>query len=241
MTNCRAHGAERGRINQDVLVGNEVWGRELSSSRKAEMRDSIVRPGVESASRVLADNSILPPVGGRWKRVFDIATAGMALLVMMPLMLATAGFLRLLTAKSVILCEHLIGRGGRTFIGYKFRMPAANGASASDWVRRVAEALQSASLDQLPRLFNVLRGDMSLIGPRPRAATEIGSYFAQAPECLLARPGLISLWPTCHRAFSVHRTEIALDRYYVSNWSMALDFALLCKTILASQRDDRTA
>ena len=204
------------------------------------MRDSIVRSGRESARRVLAANSTLRPVGGLWKRAFDIATAGMALLVLMPLMLATAGLLRLLTAESVILCEHLIGRGGRAFVGYKFRMPTANGASSSDWVERVAEALRSASLDQLPRLFNVLRGDMSLIGPRPRAAIEIGSYFAQAPECLLARPGLISLWPTCHRVFSAHRTEIALDRYYVSNWSMALDFALLGKTILASQRDDRT-
>ena len=202
------------------------------------MRDSIVRSGRESARRVLAANSTLRPVGGLWKRAFDIATAGMALLVLMPLMLATAGLLRLLTAESVILCEHLIGRGGRAFVGYKFRMPTANGASSSDWVERVAEALQSASLDQLPRLFNVLRGDMSLIGPRPRAAIEIGSYFAQAPECLLARPGLISLWPTCHRVFSAHRTEIALDRYYVSNWSMALDVVLLSKSIFSIHRTE---
>src|SRR5262245_45421547 len=202
------------------------------------MRDSIVRSGRESARRVLAANSTLRPVGGLWKRAFDIATAGMALLVLMPLMLATAGLLRLLTAESVILCEHLIGRGGRAFVGYKFRMPTANGASSSDWVERVAEALQSASLDQLPRLFNVLRGDMSLIGPRPRAVTEIGSYFAQAQECLLARPGLISLRPTCHRAFSAHATEIALENYYVSNWSMVLDVVLLSKSIFSIHRTD---
>ncbi len=156
-------------------------------------------------------------------------------------MLATAVLIRLLSADSAILCERLIGRGGRTFVGYKFRIPTGDVNSSSHWVERVAEALHASGLDQLPRLLNVIRGEMSLIGPRPRAAAEFGTYFVQAPECLLARPGLISLWPTCNRPFSEHRTEIALDRYYVSNWSMGLDFVLLGKTILAIQRDDRTA
>jgi len=205
------------------------------------MRDSIARPGIKSASRVLEEISDFPPLGGRWKRAFDIAMAGMALLVLMPIMFATAVLIRLLSADSVILCERLIGRGGRTFVGYKFHSPGANVETSSYWAERAAEALHASGLDQLPRLFNVIRGDMSLIGPRPRAAAEVGTYFAQAPECLLARPGLISLWPTCNPPFGEHRTEIALDRYYVSNWSMGLDFVLLGKTILAIQRDDRTA
>jgi exopolysaccharide production protein ExoY len=205
------------------------------------MRDSIAKSGLNSPSRVLEEVSGLPPLGGSLKRAFDIAMAGMALLALMPIMLATAVLIRLLSADSVIFCERLIGRGGRTFVGYKFRIPATNVKSSSHWVERVAEALHASSLDQLPRLLNVIRGDMSLIGPRPRAAAEFGTYFALAPECLLARPGLISLWPNCNRNFSAQRTEIALDRYYVSNWSMALDFALLGKTILASRRDDRTA
>jgi exopolysaccharide production protein ExoY len=84
-----------------------------------------------------------------------------------------------------------------------------------------------------------MRGDMSLIGPRPRAAAEFGTYFAQAPECLLVRPGLISLWPTCNRRFSEQQTEIALDCYYVSNWSMGLDFVLVGKAIFSVHRNDK--
>src|SRR5215813_13734230 len=203
------------------------------------MQNSIVTPGVNSGSRRLENISSLPPLGGRWKRFFDIATAGLALLVLMPLMLATAGLLRLLAAESVILRERLIGRGGETFVGYTFRIHSAKGTTSSDWAERVAEALHVSSLDQLPRLFNVLRGDMSLIGPRPRAVVESASYFADAPECLLARPGLVSLWPTWNRRFSTQWTEIALDRYYVTNWSMALDVVLLSKMIFSVYRNER--
>jgi lipopolysaccharide/colanic/teichoic acid biosynthesis glycosyltransferase len=201
------------------------------------MQESIARLRPYSGRSALEDCSGLE----RWKSAIDLAVAALALLVLMPIMFMTAVLIRLSTEGPIILCERLIGRGGRTFVGYKFCVAAANAEGASPWAQRVAEALRKSSLDQLPRLFNVIRGDMSLIGPRPRAAAELGIYFAQAPECLLARPGLISLWPTCNRPFREHRTEIALDRYYVSNWSMGLDLVLLSKTILAIQRDDRTA
>ena len=82
---------------------------------------------------------------------------------------------------------------------------------------------------------------MSLVGPRPRAPAEFSGYFAQAPECLLARPGLVSIWQSYKPALSDLQTEIALDRHYVSNWSARLDFALLSKIILAARNaDERT-
>ena len=75
----------------------------------------------------------------------------------------------------------------------------------------VAESFRASSLDKLPQLFNVIRGDMSLIGPRPRAPAEFNDYFAQAPECLFAKPGLTSILQGYNPPLSDLQTEIALD------------------------------
>jgi len=156
--------------------------------------------------------------------------AGMVLLVLTPLILATATLIRFLTEKPIILCEQLIGLRGRTFIGYRFRIPVAKETN-SRWASGVADALRTSSLDKLPQLFNVVRGDMSLVGPRPRVAAEFSDYFAQAPECLIARPGFISIRQSRNAALSDQLTEISLDRHYVSTWSAWLDFGLLGRAI----------
>src|SRR5262245_26651692 len=176
----------------------------------------------------------LRSLGGPWKRGFDVIMAAVAFVVLMPLIFLTAMLVRLVAAEPVIVSEQLIGLGGRTFVGYKFRIPVAAEGS-SRWVECFAEVMRRSGLDQLPRFFNVLRGDMSLIGPRPRAMAECWNHFARAPECLLARPGLISIWQSCSATCSDQRTEIALDRYYVRNWSIRLDFALLSKSIFSTR------
>ena len=200
------------------------------------MQESIARLRPYSGRIALGDWSGL----GRWKRAIDLAVAGVALLVLMPITIMTAVLIRLSTEGPIILCERLIGRGGRTFVGYKFHVPVANAECASPWAERVAEALRWSSLGQLPRLFNVMRGDMSLTGPRPRTMTEFRD-FVRAPECLLARPGLIGIWQIYGPTFRDRGTEIALDRYYVRNWSIGLDLALLSKAISGTFRDDRMA
>ena len=194
------------------------------------MQESIVRLRPYSGRSALED----------WKRVIDLAGAGVALLVLMPIMSMAAVLIRLSTEGPIILCERLIGRGGRTFVGYKFCVAVASAEGASPWAERVAEALRKSNLDQLPQLFNVIRGDMSLIGPRPRTTAEFRD-FVRAPECLLTRPGLIGIWQIYGPTIGDRGTEIALDRYYVRNWSIGLDLTLLSKAISAPHRDDRTA
>src|SRR5262245_14389560 len=183
------------------------------------MQEPVGRPRQESAGRLLVDNS-LPPPGGSLKRALDLTVASVALVTLMPLIVLTALVVRLLTRGSTIRSERLIGRGGRIFVGYTFCLPSESGS----WTGLVAEALRESGLDQLPRLFNLIRGDMSLIGPRPRAESEFRDYFDQAPECLRARPGLISIWPG---KVPDQRTEIVVERCYVSNWSLRLDLAVL--------------
>jgi exopolysaccharide production protein ExoY len=205
------------------------------------MLDEISRPRLESASCVLADYASLPPLGGPSKRAIDVIMAAVALVVLLPLMLATAVLIRLLTQESIIVFEGLIGRGGRTFVGYRFRVPAAHAQSTSQYMQCVAAAVSRSSLDKLPQFINVMRGDMSLIGPRPRAAAEFGDYLAQAPECQLARPGLISIGETYDAGLREQRTEIALERHYVSHWSIGLDLALLSKAIFCNHHRDWAA
>jgi lipopolysaccharide/colanic/teichoic acid biosynthesis glycosyltransferase len=205
------------------------------------MLEEISRHRMDSASCVLTDYASLPPLGGPWKRAIDVAMAAVALVVLMPLILATAALIRFLTQESILLSERLIGRGGRTFVGYRFRLPAAPAQGTSQYLECVAAAVSRSSLDKLPQFINVMRGDMSLIGPRPRAAAEFGDYLARAPECQLARPGLISIGETYGAALGEPRTEIALERYYVSHWSMGLDFVLLGKAIFCNHHRDWTA
>jgi exopolysaccharide production protein ExoY len=203
------------------------------------MQEIIARQRLESANRVLEDNLCLPPLGGPLKRAIDVTTASVALVALMPLITLTAVLVRLLTKKSIILSERLLGHGGRIFVGYRFRIPAADVESTSHWANCIAAALSSSSLDKLPQLFNVIRGDMSLVGPRPRAAVELRDYFAQAPECLRARPGLISISQSCHSIFNDQRTEVARDHCYVSNWSLGLDLALLKMSAISGHGDDK--
>src|SRR5262249_61025734 len=121
-----------------------------------------------SASGVPEDNLPLRPLGGVMKRALDGTMAGVALVALMPLVILTAIVVRLLTEKSIILSECLIGHGGRTFVGYRFRIPGADAENTRHWAEGIAAALSRSRLDKLPLLFNVIRGDMSLIGPRPR-------------------------------------------------------------------------
>jgi lipopolysaccharide/colanic/teichoic acid biosynthesis glycosyltransferase len=204
------------------------------------MQEWMARPRLEAAGRQLEQQLCLPPLGGACKRAIDVAMAGAALLLLLPLMLAMAVIIRLLTRDSIVLSEHLIGRGGRTFVGYRFRVPGVNSTCSGRWTERVAGALRRSRLETLPQFFNVMRGDMSLIGPRARAAAEFGDDFAPAPECQLARPGLISLSETYGADLGGLRGEIALDRHYVKHWSLGLDFVLLRKTLFSMQRDGRT-
>jgi exopolysaccharide production protein ExoY len=201
------------------------------------MRESIAKLRPDSAIRVVETILQSPPLGGAWKRGFDVVMAGVALLVLMPLMLMTAVLIRLLTEESIFLTERLIGHAGRMFVGYRFRIPIAK-ETTRRWTSVAAESLRASSLDKLPQLFNVIRGDMSLVGPRPRAVAEFSDYVAQAPECLLARPGIIGLWQRDNPALSDQQAEIVLDRHYVCNWSARLDFALLGRAIFAIGRAD---
>ena len=192
------------------------------------------------------------PLGGPGKRVFDVTIGGIALIVLTPILLASAALIRLLLGKPVIVAEERIGYKGRRFNCYAFRTHhnrncegVANAWRVSSkridryWANVLGLALRASRLERLPRLFNVVRGEMSLIGPRPIAASELPSYRVQLPEYFFARPGVTGIWRYIdRRRLHTRRSRLAIDRYYVRHWSMRLDLALLIKAIFDSSKRD---
>jgi lipopolysaccharide/colanic/teichoic acid biosynthesis glycosyltransferase len=98
-------------------------------------------------------------------------------------------------------------------------------------VTRVGKWLRRFSLDELPQLLNVIRGDMALVGPRPPLPSEVARYAVDVHRRLLVKPGITGLWQVSGRADLSWEDTVRLDLYYVENWSLALDLQILWKTI----------
>ncbi len=204
------------------------------------------------------------PIGGPAKRAMDIALASIALAVLAPLMLVVAGLVRLTLGGRILFAQERVGTDGTRFTCYKFRtMPAdaddllkrhllADPDAAIEWretrklrndprVGCLGNILRKSSLDELPQLLNVLRGEMSIVGPRPIVPAELAYYGRHASACFRARPGLTGMWQVSGRNRVAYRTRVALDRYYARNWSIWLDCRLLIQTIPALLSFDKTS
>jgi exopolysaccharide production protein ExoY len=216
---------------------------------------SIERPKYGIGNLVLRSDPV--PLGGPAKRVVDIIGAGIGLILLAPLIAMIAVLIRFVLGGPVIFPQRRVGFDGRIFVCYKFRTMVpdadvvlqqhliANPAAAREWhatqklrndprVSWLGKVLRKSSLDELPQLFNVLRGEMSLVGPRPVLPEELRSrYGRHAIAYLQARPGLTGMWQANGRNSVGYRGRIARDRYYARHWSLGLDMLLIAKTIPA--------
>jgi len=156
-----------------------------------------------SSAHVHGDANASAALGGLRKRTFDIVFASIALVVLAPMLLVTATLIRVLIGKSAIVAKQWIGFGGKTFEAYQFRTAVEGSEDRRSallwrndhcWAASLGDAVQASGLDKLPLLLNVLRGDMSLIGPRPIMAGELSRYGSHMPEYFAARPGLTGVW-----------------------------------------------
>jgi exopolysaccharide production protein ExoY len=204
------------------------------------------------------------PIGGVAKRAMDVAVALLALVVLAPLMLMVAACVRLSMGGRVFFAQERIGTDGTRFTCWKFRtMPVdadetlrrhllADSAAAREWretrklrndprVNCLGKVLRKSSLDELPQLFNVLRGDMSIVGPRPVVTAELHYYSGHAATCFRARPGLTGMWQVSGRNGVGYAKRVALDRYYARHWSIWLDCWIVLKTIPALLSFDKTS
>ena len=176
------------------------------------------------------------PSLGAGKRAFDVIASLLLLVVLSPVLLLTALLVLATMGSPVLFRQERPGLGARPFRLIKFRSMsdrrAADGSLLSDAERlgRTGQFLRSTSLDELPELVNVLRGDMSLVGPRPLLMEYVPLYSAEQFRRHEVRPGLTGLAQISGRNALRWDEKFALDVRYVDEWSMALDLKILAAT-----------
>ncbi len=190
------------------------------------------------------------------KRAFDIATAGLGLVLLVPIFTLIAIAIKLLSVGPVFYRTRACGLNGKEFVEYKFRTMVADAdmrkaellrynemrgpvfkMTGDPRVTPLGRMLRKYSLDELPQLWNVLKGDMSLVGPRPPLKSELARYEYWQRRRLSVKPGITCLWQVNGRnAVSDFNEWVRLDVEYIDNWSLGLDLKILMETIPAVVR-----
>ncbi len=188
------------------------------------------------------------------KRTFDLAVSLSVALLLSPLLLLLAVMVRLSSKGPIFYGQPRIGKNQRVFRVWKFRsmrMDAdailrshldADPALRAEWLRdhklkrdprvtRLGSLLRKSSLDELPQLWNVISGDMSLVGPRPIVEAEIKKYGDTFGQYRLVPPGVTGLWQVSGRNNTTYELRTRIDDYYVRNWSLSLDIYILLRTV----------
>jgi exopolysaccharide biosynthesis polyprenyl glycosylphosphotransferase len=191
------------------------------------------------------------PIGAfMGKRMLDIVLSTMALGVLSPIILAIAILVKLDSKGNVLYRSQRIGRKGRTFCLYKFRTMVENAderqaelehmnerdgvlfkITNDPRITRLGRVLRKYSLDELPQFYNVLLGDMSIVGPRPPLACEVEQYDLTHLRRLDVLPGITGLWQVEARQDPSFDSYISLDTAYVENWTLWLDLKILVRTV----------
>lgn len=184
------------------------------------------------------------------KRCLDILVSFLLLLVLSPVFLLLAILVKLSSPGSVFYKWRVVGKAGKPFVGYKFRSMVTNAdelkakfmahnemsgpvfkLTNDPRVTRLGAWMRRYSLDELPQLYSVLKGDMSLVGPRPPLITEYEKFTYYQKQKMVVRPGITCLWQVSGRnQINDFDDWVRLDLDYVRDWSLMLDFKILLKT-----------
>ena len=192
-------------------------------------------------------------IGGAAKRVFDISGALAAIILLLPLFCLIALAIKLCDRGPVLYRHRRVGLNGTSFDCLKFRSMVVNGdevlsrhlatnrEAAREWaetrklkrdprITPLGAGIRKTSVDELPQLLNILKGEMSFVGPRPIVTAEVPKYGAAIDHYLRTRPGLTGPWQVSGRNNVDYHTRVALDRDYVEDWSFWRDLAIIVKT-----------
>jgi exopolysaccharide production protein ExoY len=251
-----------------ILRDRETLDRS-SADGVAQQNRAIVAPNGSAqitSIRPGAYSELVPvPVGGWSKRAFDLLIASTSLVLMLPLMVTIAAVILITMGRPVLFVQKRAGFNRKVFGCFKFRTMVADAderlarylqhspEAARSWaetqklkddprVTRFGHILRKSSLDELPQLLNVLRGEMSCIGPRPVPLSELHArYGAAANDYARAKPGVTGMWQVNGRSSTTYSRRVACDRVYVRRWSMLLDMNILFRTVPALLKTDQTS
>jgi exopolysaccharide production protein ExoY len=216
-------------------------------------RTHVFRGKATSADRPWADERARVVVGGGFKRAFDVGAALTAIMLLLPMFCLIALAIKLWDRGPVFYRHRRIGLGGAAFDCLKFRSMvvngeevlsrhlAANSAAAREWeetrklkddprITPLGVSMRKTSIDELPQLVNILKGEMSFVGPRPIVTAEVPKYGDAIDHYLSARPGLTGPWQVSGRNDVGYTARVALDRDYVEDWSFWRDVSIIAKT-----------
>lgn len=209
---------------------------------------------VEQLTVIKSKNNLSRWYNRAVKFIFDMVMTTIGTILISPFFLALCICVAIDNKGKVIFAHQRIGRNGKLFYCYKFQtmVPNAdkeledylnkNPAAMSEWERnfklvhdprvtRLGAILRKTSLDELPQIFNVLKGDMSLVGPRPVVKEELPRYGDNQKEYLMVRPGITGMWQASGRSDTTYEERVAMDTWYVRNWSLWIDLKYLIRTI----------
>jgi undecaprenyl-phosphate galactose phosphotransferase len=209
----------------------------------------------EQAIGLEVKNNLAQPVNIFIKKLFDLAASFILIVILFVPMLVIAAIIKATSKGAVIYSQDRTGRKGKPFKCYKFRtmyndaeerladLLKNSDRAKNEWdkhwklsndprITGIGRFLRQTSLDELPQIFNVLKGDMSLVGPRPVTQREIDEcYKDQAQLCFGVLPGVTGLWQVSGRSNTSYDYRISLDSWYVRNWNLWLDIVILFKTV----------
>jgi exopolysaccharide biosynthesis polyprenyl glycosylphosphotransferase len=258
-TGARAIALDPGGKGAQDLVRELAWrleGRGIDLLISAGMADIAgprlsMRP-IAGLALLHLDEASLSRGQRAVKRCLDLAGGLMALLVLAPLMAVCAIAVRADSPGPAFFRQDRIGRSGRPFTMWKFRSMRIGADQERQVLRRhlgqdspmfkvdndprvtrVGRVLRRWSLDELPQLFNVVAGTMSLVGPRPHPLDDVDRYELQAYRRLALKPGMTGLWQVEGRSELSWKQALQLDLYYVERWSLSTDIVLLARTVRA--------
>ncbi len=192
----------------------------------------------------------IPAFGLFVKRLIDLLASITLLVLLAPLVALIAAIIKIDSSGPALYLSMRVGRKGREFVCYKFRTMVVNADAVKDQIRhlneregpffkitndpritRVGGFLRRFSLDELPQLWNVLKGDMSLVGPRPHPLDDYAQYDLEHMRRLDVRPGITGLWQVTARKHPSFDTNMQLDLEYIENWNLWLDLKILSSTL----------
>lgn len=241
--------------NQMIEAGSAIRlpfrGRQNAADR--------FRAAEARAAHRITDRRLITKVrlaNGRMKRAFDLTVASVALLFLAPAFLTIALLIKSADNGPVFYKHTRVGRKGQRFECLKFRTMATDSderlanillndpTAAEEWktsqklrndprITKLGAFLRKTSLDELPQFINVLRGDMSVVGPRPITRAELNRYGKDRRYYLLVRPGITGLWQVNGRSSTGYEKRISFDREYLEDWSWLGEFWILLMTIPA--------